>query len=166
MKKILRAVGLLLLATLVIIQFIRPEKNVTKASTAFAGDISTVYHVPAEVDVILKNSCYDCHSNNTSYPWYANFQPVAWWLNDHVVEGKKEVNFSEFASYAPRRKYRKLEEVIEMVEENEMPLASYTLIHREANLTAEQKLSLSNWATAIRDTMKATYPVDSLIRKK
>lgn len=164
MKKILKPLGLVLLATFIIIQFIRPEKNIADPA-AFANDITKAYPVPEDVQGILKTSCYDCHSNNTNYPWYSKIQPVAWWLNDHIVEGKKEINFSEFATYNVRKKFKKMEEIIEQVKEDEMPLSSYTIIHKNAVLTPEQKVSLTNWATSIRDNMRATYPADSLIRK-
>jgi hypothetical protein len=100
------------------------------------------------------------------YPWYAQIQPAAWWLADHIKEGKKELNFSEFAGYRIRRQYKKLEEINELVKEGEMPLDSYLWIHNDAKLDEKQKLTLANWVTAIRDTMKATYPADSLVRKK
>jgi hypothetical protein len=166
MKKILKPLALVLLVAFIIIQFFRPEKNIKTNSAAFANDITSAYQVPDEVQLILKTSCYDCHSNNTQYPWYSNIQPVAWWLNDHVVEGKKEINFSEFATYRIGRKYKKFQEIIEQVKEDEMPLASYTLIHRNAILSKDQKLSVSNWATSIRDSIKAQYPEDSLNRPK
>ena len=156
---------MLLLAVLIIIQFFHPAKNVSGSSAIVSNDISKVYHVPDNVQVILKASCYDCHSNNTRYPWYSKIQPVAWWLNDHILEGKKEINFSEFALYRIRRQYRKMEEIIKQVKDDEMPLSPYTLIHRNATLSKDQKLSLTNWASAIRDTIKANYPADSLIRK-
>lgn len=159
-KKIL----LLLLAALVIIQFFRPEKNISGGAPA--NHVSTVFKVPENVQAIFEKSCYDCHTNNTRYPWYANVQPVAWWLNDHVKEGKKEINFDEFATYVPRRQYKKLEEIIEQVKEGEMPLSSYTVIHREAALSSEQKLAITAWANGAIDQMKATYPADSLLRKK
>ena len=166
MKKILKTIGILLLIALVIIQFIRPEKNINTSENSMAKDISKVYVVPADVHTILQTSCYDCHSNNTKYPWYANVQPVAWWLNDHIKEGKKELNFSAFADYRIRRKYRKLEEIVELVDENEMPLSSYTFIHRDANLSKDQKKSITTWATALRDTIKVNNPADSLLPPK
>jgi len=165
LKKILKPLGIFLLAVLVIIQFFHPRKNVSPGPVVNPNDISKVYYVPGDVEKVLKSSCYDCHSNNTKYPWYSKIQPVAWWLNDHIQEGKKEINFSEFASYGIRRQYKKMEEIIEEVKEDEMPLFSYTLIHRYAILTKDQKSSLTSWATAIRDTMKAKYPADSLKRK-
>ena len=165
MKKILKRIGIVLLVIFLVIQVFRAEKNL-HASSSLLNDVTKVYAVTQPVSDILKTSCYDCHSNNTVYPWYANVQPVAWWLGDHVSEGKKELNFSEFASYSVRRQYKKMEEIIDELTEDKMPLGSYTLIHRNAELTKAQKDQLINWATAIRDTMKATYPPDSLIRKK
>lgn len=166
MKKIFRRIGLVLVALLIIIQFFQTDKNIDTSGTALANDISSIYTVPSDVHSILQTSCYDCHSNNTDYPWYDNIQPVSWWLNNHIEEGKKELNFNEFASYRINRQYKKLEEVIKQVKEDEMPLSSYTLIHTDAKLSPEKKLAISNWAQAIRDSIKAKYPADSLIRKK
>ena len=142
-KKI--AIGLLVV--LVIIQFFKPARNIsTEKST---NDITNKYAVPASVQEILKTSCYDCHSNNTVYPWYANIQPVAWWLADHVNEGKKELDFSEFLTYSPKKAHHKLEEVNEMVKEGEMPLQSYTIIHQNAKLSEPQKLEIATWADGL-----------------
>jgi Haem-binding domain len=165
-KKVMKKVLLVLLAAFVIIQFFRPAKNTASGPEAYAKDISKVHAVPADVQLILQKACNDCHSNNTEYPWYSNIQPVAWWLNDHVQEGKKELNFSEFAGYNLRRQYHKLEEVEEQVKEGEMPLSSYTLIHKEAKLTETEKNALYNWVNALRDSMRNVYPIDSLERKK
>lgn len=158
-KKVLLA----LLVVFLILQAFRPEKNLSGNKE---NDISTLYTVPAEVDQILVKACNDCHSNKTEYPWYAEVQPVAWWLDDHVKDGKKHLNFNEFASYRLAKQYHKLEEVIDEVKEGEMPLESYTVVHRNANLTMEEKNILVNWSMAVRDTMKARYPADSLIMKK
>ena len=105
--------------------------------------------MPAEVDAILKSSCYDCHSNNTHYPWYANIQPVAWWLADHVNEGKREINFNEFLTYKPKKAHHKMEEVAEMVNEGEMPLQSYTIVHRDASLSDAQRKLVADWALGV-----------------
>ncbi len=164
MKQFFKRFFLLLLAAFIIIQFFRPAKNVSAALSV--NDITTKYTVPQNVQAILKTSCYDCHSNNTVYPWYSNIQPVAWWLADHIKEGKKELNFSEFASYRISRQYRKLEEINEEVKDNKMPLESYTLIHGDAKLNEEQKLSLANWVVSLRDSIKAQYPEDSLKRQQ
>ena len=163
-KKILKRTFQILLLIFIIIQFIRPAKN--KAEAISDNDISKIYPVPENVHTILKTSCYDCHSNNTVYPWYASIQPVAWWLNDHIQEGKRELNFSEFASYSIRRQYIKLEEVNKQVKEDEMPLEEYIWLHKTSKLNKEQKITLANWVISIRDTIKANYPPDSLVRKK
>jgi hypothetical protein len=163
-KKILKRTFQILLLVFIIIQFIRPAKN--KAEGIGNNDISKIYAVPADVQSILKTSCYDCHSNNTVYPWYSKIQPVAWWLNDHIQEGKKELNFSEFASYSIRRQYIKLEEVNKQVKEDEMPLDNYLWIHKDAKLNEQNKITLAKWVTSVRDSIKAKYPADSLVRKK
>lgn len=164
LKKIFKRTFQILLLAFIVIQFIRPAKN--KSEGISSNDITKVYAVPEDVQTILKTSCYDCHSNNTVYPWYANIQPAAWWLNDHVQEGKRELNFSEFASYRIGRQYRKLEEINGEVKEDKMPLDSYLWIHKDAKLDEKQKLTLANWVTSVRDTIKANYPEDSLVRKK
>ncbi len=164
LKKILKRTFQILLLAFVVIQFFRPAKN--KAEGISNKDISKIYTVPADVDTILKTSCYDCHSNNTVYPWYAEVQPVAWWLNKHIVDAKKDLNFSEFAGYPIRRQYRKFEEINDLVKKDEMPLDSYLWIHKYAKLSDQQKITLANWVTSVRDTIKANYPADSLVRKK
>ena len=156
----------ILLIILVVIQFIHPKKNIDTAAAVLNSDISKVFPVPDNVQTILKTSCYDCHSNNTEYPWYSKIQPVAWWLNNHIEEGKGEVNFNEFASYSLRKQYKKFDEIIKQVKEDEMPLSTYTLIHKNAVLDNNQKLALSGWARSAMDSMKAAYPADSLTRKK
>jgi hypothetical protein len=162
MKKFLKRFFLLLLVVFIFIQFFRPAKNIS--TDISANDITTKYAVPQDVQTILKTSCYDCHSNNTAYPWYNNIQPVAWWLADHIKEGKNELNFSEFASYRIGRQYKKLEEINKEVKEDEMPLESYTFIHGDAKLSEQQKLRIANWVNTLRDSIKTQYPEDSLKR--
>jgi Haem-binding domain len=164
MKNILKKLFLFLLVAFVVLQFFRPKKNVS--DTISANDITTKYAVPADVMASLQTSCYDCHSNNTKYPWYSHIQPVAWWLSDHIEDGKKEINFNEFAVYSPRRQYKKFREISTQLEEDEMPLKSYTIIHGDAKLTKEQKVQIYNWTNAMMDSMKVKYPIDSLERPK
>jgi hypothetical protein len=161
LKKVLIAI----VAILLIIQVFRPEKNISDINTY---GIATKYQVPAEVDQILKSACNDCHSNLTTYPWYADIQPVAWWLDNHVQEGKGELNLSEFTSRPIAVQNHKFEEIAEMVEEKEMPLPSYTWLglHSNAKLNDQQRQLLVNWAKAQMDTLKAQYPPDSLILKR
>lgn len=149
-KKIL----LIILAILVIIQFIRPERNIS--TSVSANDITKHYTVPADVQNILQVSCFDCHSNNTKYPWYTNIQPVGWWLQHHVDEGKEHLDFSEFGSYTAKRQHHKLEEVIEQVKEGHMPLDSYLWIHKDAILSQSQKETLVSWADQLRKEIEAS----------
>lgn len=162
--KIKRILSYTFLAGLVGIQFVRPTKNVSTGTTG--KEIEAMYEVPMGVQSLLEIACNDCHSNNTNYPWYSKVQPVAWWLNKHIVDGKKHLNFDEFGTYNLRRQYHKMEEVVEMVESDEMPLSSYTLIHGDAKLDDAKKTMLKNWADGIRKQMEAKYPMDSLQRPK
>jgi len=141
-----------LLVALVILQFIRPARNNGAAQTA--TDITHVVTVPDSTMQLLQTACYDCHSNHTNYPWYAEVNPVGLWLNDHVNEGKCELNFSEFATYAAKRQARKLDEVSKTVKEHDMPLGSYLWIHTEARLTDAQRQAIVHWA----DNAKLSLP--------
>jgi hypothetical protein len=158
-----KKIMLILLAGLVIIQFFRPSSN--KASGNQPHFIGNKYAIPAEVESILEKACNDCHSNNTNYPWYSNIQPVTWWLDDHIKDGKKHLNLDDYTNRSLRYQYHKMEETIEMVKEVEMPLESYTWMHKRAKLTEGEKNLLVNWAQGIMDTMRANYPLDSLVRK-
>lgn len=148
MKKALFAVAVVI----VVIQFIRPSRNL---STEPPGphDLTVMYPAPAEVKTILAKACYDCHSNNTRYPWYANVQPVGWWLTDHVNEGKEHLNFNAFGTYSARRQAHELKGIIHELEEGGMPLASYKLIHTDARLTDAESKTLINWIESIRARM-------------
>jgi len=161
--KIFKRILLILLIAFIAIQFVRPAKN---ESTDKSKHISTLYTVPADVNTILTKACNDCHTNNTIYPWYAAVQPVTWWLDDHIKDGKKHLNFDEYSTYNLRKQYHKMEEVLEQVKEKEMPLNSYTWVHLDAKLSDEERVALTSWAQSVMDTMKAHYPIDSLIRKR
>lgn len=147
-KKILIALSVIL----IIIQFIKPSKNQSIAPTP--NDIFANFEASESTKQLIQTSCYDCHSNNTVYPWYSEIQPVAWWIADHINEGKSELNFSEFASYTPKKADHKLEEVIEMIQDREMPLKSYTLIHGDAKLSEAQKTEIITWAEKLRGQIK------------
>ncbi|WP_339628290.1 heme-binding domain-containing protein [uncultured Maribacter sp.] len=156
-----KKIGIALAIIIVVIQFIRPEKNISGNET-YA--IQTKYTLPNDVENIMQVSCYDCHSNTTKYPWYSNVQPAAWFLADHVNDGKKHLNFSEFTNIPLFVQNHKLEEIKEMVEEKEMPLSSYTYfgLHPEANLTDAQRQKIIDWADSQMNYLKQTYPADSL----
>jgi hypothetical protein len=154
------AAGLLLLLGM---QFDRPAKN---DSNDQSKHFSTQFPIPDSVETILRAACYDCHSNSTRYPWYAEIQPIGIWMDGHIREGKKEINFSEFAAYRPRRQYHKMEEVQEMVQDSLMPLPSYLRMHGDAVLTEVQKNTLFAWVSTTRDSMRNFYHPDSLRARK
>ena len=135
---------IIILIVLVVIQFIRPTRNLS--ATLSPNDITQHYTVPDTVAAILKRSCNDCHSNNTYYPWYVNMQPVGWWLQHHVNEGKGELNFAEFGTYPAKKQYHKLQGIVKQVKKDGMPLDSYLWIHTNAKLSAHDKELLINWA--------------------
>lgn len=149
-KKIL----LFLLLIIVGMQFIRPDRNESEGVVT-ANDISQQYHIPAEVRDILKRSCNDCHTNNTIYPWYTNIQPVGWWMQEHVEDGKRNLNFNEFGTYKPKDQDHVMEEIIEVIEKNEMPLNSYLWMHGEAKLSGEDKAILIDWAKKLKAEIAA-----------
>lgn len=144
--------GLLLLLILGLIQFFpRPEKNISSAITN--NRIEQLYPMPDSILAILKMACYDCHSNNTNYPWYSNLQPVAWFLNRHIVEGKAELNFDEFGVYSKRRQQSKFKSIVSQVNKGEMPLKSYKLFHKKANLTKKEKDLVIDWINKTADSL-------------
>lgn len=151
LKKIIYA----LLASLVIIQIIRPDKN--EAVGPFNNDIERIHPMNATVKTALQRACYDCHSNNTRYPWYAEIQPVRWWLQHHVDEGKEHLNFHEMTAYSPDKLDHKLEEIQEAVNDGWMPLTSYTLVHKDAVLSNEEKTVISEWVTQIGKENKSVH---------
>lgn len=155
---------LFLLAALVIIQFIHPKKN--KSEGPQPNFIGNVYPIPADVKTVMEKACNDCHTNNTKYPWYATLQPIHWWMENHVKEGKQHVNYDEYTNRPLRYQFHKMEETIDMIKEGEMPLDSYTWTHKDAKLTDNEKKLIVNWAESVMDSMKARYPIDSLQRKK
>ena len=138
---------LVLFVALVLMQMYHPAKNADPTVTK--DDISKLYMVPDSVANILHKACYDCHSNNTVYPWYNNIQPVAFWLDDHINEGKHHVNFSEFGKYTLPRQARKLKKCAHEVEEGDMPMDSYQWMHKSANLTPQEKQLFEKWANEL-----------------
>ena len=146
--KIIKKIVLLLLVVFIIAQFFGPDKNEGDAASveAFYADTNP----PADVKVILENACNDCHSDNTRYPWYNNITPINYWLAEHVADGKKHFNISKWNDYSDKKKDHKLDELIEMVEEKEMPLDSYTWTHGEAKLSQDQIDAVISWTKKVR----------------
>jgi len=149
---ILKKILLVLLLVFIAMQFIRPARNIGQVGQA---DIANRLMVPGSVEGILKTSCYDCHSNKTRYPWYANIQPMGWVLANHIKDGKDDLNFNEFGTYTKRRQLSKLKAIGSSVKEGTMPLPSYTLLHQDAILSKEEKTLVTDWATKTRDSLEA-----------
>ena len=143
MKKALKIAAIAIVVILIVAQFVRPDRTnppVDPSQTLYASTA-----VPADVKTILDRSCNDCHSNETSYPWYSQVTPVNWWLADHIAEGRRELNVSEYGTYQQKKKVRKLDEICQQVQDGEMPLPSYTIIHRDAILSDQDKQTLCTW---------------------
>lgn len=147
--KLLKWIGFVLLILLVGLQFIPTRSN--QSTTVPSTDFIKTYKVSEDVGNILSVSCYNCHSNNTNYPWYSWVQPVGWFLETHISKGKAKLNFSEFGNYSARKQKSKLKSMISRVEDGEMPLTSYTLLHREARLSAESKRTLIEYLQELQD---------------
>ena len=147
-----------------ILQFIRPDRTAGPANTE--QSIAALYHVDEEVSGILRKACFDCHSNDTRYPWYTEVQPVGWYLQGHIDEARKHLNFDEFGSYPLFRQMSKLQAVEDEVRDELMPLDEYLPLHPEARLTPEERESIIAWSRSVRDSMRAWYPADSLQRRR
>ena len=135
---------------LVLIQFYRPDSNHSSYESA-VNEFIQQNNVSPEVESVLKTSCFDCHSNHTNYPFYAQVAPISFWINHHVEEGKEHLNFSDWNNYSIKKKLHKLDEIIEEIDEHEMPLGSYTLIHRDAKLNEESSNLLINWSKELQN---------------
>ncbi len=137
-----------LLIAFVGIQFIPTTRN--QSNEVLETDFFKTFDAPNNIQQLIKNSCYDCHSSNTNYPWYNKIQPVSWLLEYHVKKGKKDLNFSEFGGYSKRRQKSKLKSIKSQIEKNEMPLSSYTFIHRDVKLSKNDKVLIYNWLNKLK----------------
>ena len=144
MKGAVKWAGIGLAAGLVLIQFFQPEKNSSPVDPS--EDFLTLASPPGTVAELIKGSCYDCHSNQTVYPWYSKVAPVSWYLQKHIKEGKADLNASEYGSLDKADKIEFLVDICEVVEAGKMPLPSFTLIHKEARLSEEDKEAICLWS--------------------
>lgn len=150
--KTVKIIALVLLVLFVGIQFIPTTLN--QSENVLKSDFLLVNITPKIISTTLQNSCYDCHSNNTIYPWYSKIQPAAWFLESHIKEGKKELNFSNWTAYSNRRKKSKLKSIISQIKDEEMPLTSYTLIHNNAILSSKEKMVLYKYMNMLIDSLR------------
>ena len=156
MKKIIKKILFIGLIIFLLMQLYQPARN-----ESFEQDITAnftkVYNVPKNVKAIVRTSCYDCHSNNTNYPWYSNVQPVGFFMEHHIKEAKEDLNFDEWGKYSKRKQENKLDRIVKQIKSDEMPLASYTLIHKNARLTTVQKEEIMDWLSKIKDSISSQY---------
>ena len=129
-------------------QLYQPARNESYEQVNTA-DFTSIYKVPKNVETILRTSCYDCHSNNTHYPLYSYIQPARFFMESHIKEGKENLNFNEWGNYSNRKQNNKLDGIVKQIKSDEMPLASYTLIHKNAILTSIQKQEVINWINTL-----------------
>lgn len=137
--KILFVIGVILF---IVIQFFQPEKN---QSSDTQNHIFQKEQIPENVQIILKNACMDCHSNQTTYLWYHNIAPVSWMVNEHILDGKKELNFSEWGTLDAYDKFEAFEDIQKEVERKMMPIKSYKLMHKNARLSDQERESIVEW---------------------
>jgi len=151
--KPIKKIALVLVIVFVAIQFIQPAHN--KSWPVLPTDLIKLYAVPTNVQSILQNACYDCHSNNTIYPWLAHIQPKEWLMKSNIDSGKAILNFCEFGCYSSRRQISKLKGIANQIKDDEMPLSSYKAMHRKANLTKEEKSLIMDWMNKTADSLSA-----------
>lgn len=148
MKKIARKIAIIALVIFILMQFYQPARN-TDDGQLLPSHFTKQYNVPDSVNAILATSCYDCHSNNTKYPWYSYIQPARFFMETHIKNAKKDLNFSEFGNYSKRKQENKLERISKQVKSGDMPLPSYIVLHNDAKLNEQQKETLIRWIDSI-----------------
>jgi hypothetical protein len=147
MKKPIKFSLVLILAIMIIIQFI--GNKLPDNSNDLSKDFALTENAPEEVKAILSKACYDCHSNQTIYPWYSYVAPVSWLVIKDVKEGRAELNFSEWSDQSKRRKIKILNEMAEEIEDKKMPLPVYTITHRDAKLSDAEIATITAWTKSV-----------------
>ncbi len=152
MKKIIKKILFIGLIIFLLMQLYQPARN-ESYEQELTANLTKMYDVPKNVETILRTSCYDCHSNNTNYPLYSYIQPARFFMESHIKEGKENLNFSEWGNYSNRKQNNKLDRIAKQIKSNEMPLSSYTMIHKNATLSATQKKEIINWISQLKDSL-------------
>lgn len=148
MKKWVKFALIGLGAVLLLMQFVRIDKSAPAVDPS--ADFLTMTNAPAEMAALIRAACYDCHSYETKYPWYANIAPASLWVANHIEEGREHLNFSNWASYSAGKQAHKLEECAEEVAEGHMPEKSYTWMHPEARLDEVQRQAMAQWFNGMK----------------
>ncbi len=132
-----------IIVILIVCQFFPIDK--TNPEVDSTKDFLTMENPPTEVKQLIKTACYDCHSNETQYPWYTNVAPISWWIKKHIDNGRKKLNYSNWGDYEADKKQHKLKESAEEIHEKQMPLLSYFVMHPEAKLDDTQRQMIVDW---------------------
>ncbi|SIT01134.1 Haem-binding domain-containing protein [Kaistella chaponensis] len=159
----MKKISVILLVAFILIQFFPIDKNNPAPTPQM--DFLTIKNAPESTANLIRNGCYDCHSNETKYLWYSNVQPIAWFLQDHIEEGRKELNFSTFATYEPKRQAHKLAEAIEQIEKGEMPLDSYIIAHSEAKFSEAQKQEVIQYLKLVESDIRREHQLPDEVKK-
>ena len=159
----MKKISVILLVAFILIQFFPIDKNNPAPTPQM--DFLTIKNTPETTANLIRNGCYDCHSNETKYLWYSNVQPIAWFLQDHIEEGRKELNFSTFATYEPKRQAHKLAEAIEQIEKGEMPLDSYIIAHSEAKFSESQKQEVIQYLKLVESDIRREHQLPDEVKK-
>ena len=159
----MKKISVILLVAFILIQFFPIDKNNPAPTPQM--DFLTIKNTPESTANLIRNGCYDCHSNETKYLWYSNVQPIAWFLQDHIEEGRKELNFSTFATYEPKRQAHKLAEAIEQIEKGEMPLDSYIIAHSEAKFSEAQKQEVIQYLQLVERDIRREHQLPDEVKK-
>ena len=152
MKIIIKKILFIGLIIFLLMQLYQPARNISFEQD-ITGNFTKVYYVPKNIETILRTSCYDCHSNNTYYPWYSYIQPSRFFMESHIAAGKENLNFNEWGNYSGRKQNNKLDRIAKQIKSNEMPLSSYTMIHKNATLSATQKKEVLDWISQLKDSL-------------
>lgn len=137
-----------LLIIAIVIQFIRPDMAPVPVDPRHT--LEAVVMVPPDIDATLRRACYDCHSNETRWPWYSQISPVSWWLKSHVNDARDALNFSEFAALSKKKQLKKLDDACDQVKKGDMPLKVYLPMHPAAHLTDADRGALCMWFTSLK----------------
>ena len=159
----MKKISVILLVAFILIQFFSIDKNNPAPTPQM--DFLTIKNTPETTANLIRNGCYDCHSNETKYLWYSNVQPIAWFLQDHIEEGRKELNFSTFATYEPKRQAHKLAEAIEQIEKDEMPLDSYIIANSEAKFSEDQKQEVIQYLKLVESDIRREHQLPDEVKK-
>jgi hypothetical protein len=144
MKKWLKRGGVAVILGAAALQLTNPPR--TNPPVPTGRDLLAAGPPPPEVAALLKSACYNCHSYETKWPWYSHIAPFSWQITGHVNDARDAMNFSDWPHDEPSRVRKRWRHIADAVEDREMPLPSYALIHPDARLTDQQRAQLVQWA--------------------